>query len=82
MTAIAVALLEREQSSRESEWRPAVTKANNWLGKQPGSLDSSGVLQKGDILLFDRYSTQEQVAERGGGAFMEVLASRSSSRID
>jgi Ca-activated chloride channel family protein len=34
-TAVVIALLEAEASERESEWRPAVTKAKAWLVGKP-----------------------------------------------
>jgi hypothetical protein len=30
-TSLAVALLERDEASRQDEWRPAVGKARKWL---------------------------------------------------
>jgi len=44
VTATAIALLEREHSDRESEWRPAVTKAKGWLKKQSSTFDPLTVL--------------------------------------
>lgn len=34
VTAVVIALLAREAPDRESEWRPAVSKAERWLAKQ------------------------------------------------
>jgi hypothetical protein len=42
-TAVVVALLARDEPARESEWRPAVTKAQAWLRKQ-AAFDAASVL--------------------------------------
>jgi Ca-activated chloride channel family protein len=42
-TAVVIALLARDEPQRESEWRPAVTKAQAWLRKQ-GGFDAASVL--------------------------------------
>ena len=34
-TALVIALLQRDEPARETEWRPAVDKAKAWLAKQP-----------------------------------------------
>jgi Ca-activated chloride channel family protein len=44
VTAVIVALLERDHRDRESEWRPAVVKAKAWLAKQPVTFDANTVL--------------------------------------
>jgi Ca-activated chloride channel family protein len=44
VTAVVVLLLERQQPDRQSEWRPAVNKANAWLAKQSARFDPSSVL--------------------------------------
>ncbi|MEE8525878.1 MAG: hypothetical protein V3T72_18230, partial [Thermoanaerobaculia bacterium] len=36
-TSIAVALLERDEATRQDEWRPAVRKARKWL-RRPGAV--------------------------------------------
>ncbi len=43
-TAVAVALLERDEASRADEWRPAVKKARKWLARQGSSFDPDTVL--------------------------------------
>ena len=43
-TAVAVALLERDEASRADEWRPAVKKARRWLARQGSSFDAGAVL--------------------------------------
>jgi Ca-activated chloride channel family protein len=40
VTSVVVALLEREEPGRESEWLPAVTKARAFCAKQPGAFDA------------------------------------------
>jgi hypothetical protein len=43
VTAVVVALLERDHRDREAEWRPAVAKAKAWLGRQK-AFDASVML--------------------------------------
>jgi Ca-activated chloride channel family protein len=42
-TALVIALLARDEPARETEWRPAVTKAKAWLAGQP-TFDAARVL--------------------------------------
>lgn len=44
ITALVVALLEREAADREDEWRPAVTKARAWLAANPVDFDPQSVI--------------------------------------
>lgn len=44
VTAVVVALLERDEASREPEWRQAANKARAWLAAQPGGVDVAAVL--------------------------------------
>lgn len=46
-TAVAVALLERDEASRADEWRPAARKARKWLARQGSSFDAGAVLGEG-----------------------------------
>ena len=45
VTAVVIALLEMEAADRESEWRPAVTKAKRWLADNPVAFDAAAVLR-------------------------------------
>jgi Ca-activated chloride channel family protein len=44
VTAVVVALLAKEAPERESEWRPAVRKAEAWLAKQGARIDATLVV--------------------------------------
>ena len=44
VTALVIALLAREAADRESEWRPALTKAHAWLAAQGTTLDGATLL--------------------------------------
>jgi Ca-activated chloride channel family protein len=44
VTSVVIALLEREEAGRASEWTPAVNKARAWLAKQGGAFDAAAVL--------------------------------------
>jgi Ca-activated chloride channel family protein len=44
VTAVVIALLAKEAPDRESEWRPAVQKAEAWLAKQGARPDAALVL--------------------------------------
>jgi Ca-activated chloride channel family protein len=41
VTTVIIALFEREEPTRQSEWRPAVRKAIAWLRKQPRTFDAT-----------------------------------------
>ena len=43
VTAVVIALFDREARGRESEWRPAVGKAERWLAKQGTSVERAVV---------------------------------------
>ncbi len=43
-TALALALLERDEAAREDQWRPAAGKARKWLARQPADFDVQAVL--------------------------------------
>jgi Ca-activated chloride channel family protein len=43
VTSVVIAILERDHADRESEWRPAVTKARGWLARQSASFDATAV---------------------------------------
>jgi Ca-activated chloride channel family protein len=44
VTAVVVALLERDHRDREAEWRPAVAKAKQWLAAQGATFDPAPIL--------------------------------------
>lgn len=44
VTAVVLALFERDEASREPEWRQAANKARAWLAAQPGRVDAAVVL--------------------------------------
>jgi hypothetical protein len=41
VTTVIIALFEREEPTRQSEWRPAVRKATTWLQKQARTFDAA-----------------------------------------
>jgi Ca-activated chloride channel family protein len=43
-TSVVLLLLERDEPTRESEWRPALTKAKAWLAKQTATFDARAIL--------------------------------------
>jgi Ca-activated chloride channel homolog len=44
VTAFVLLLLERRETARESEWRPAANKAKEWLAKQSPHFDATAML--------------------------------------
>jgi Ca-activated chloride channel family protein len=44
VTAVVVALLEKEASHRRAEWATAARKATRWLDQQPGRFDAAALL--------------------------------------
>jgi hypothetical protein len=44
VTAVVIALLARDEASREAEWKPAVTKAKAFLAAQGATFDGASIL--------------------------------------
>ncbi|UJR85696.1 VIT domain-containing protein [Sandaracinus amylolyticus] len=44
-TAVVIALLELEARDRESEWRPAITKAKSWLAAKSATVDAAAIVR-------------------------------------
>ncbi len=52
-TALALALLERDEAAREEQWRPAAKKARAWLARQAGGLETGELLRRGVSVVDD-----------------------------